>query len=78
MGRSRGNFYVDFPNHSDLFANTQLSRRFGSVTLNALASGSRTSYLNPFPEGDAEAVAPVRTTGGDLRTQIYAQTDPRA
>lgn len=59
--------YVDFPNHRDLFGNANLSRRFRGFTLNANASASRTLFDNGA--GDS-------TTAGDLRGQVYAETNP--
>lgn len=68
-GKIDGNLYMDTPNHSDLFGTMNLSRRFGSVTLNANGSGS---YA---PSRD---IGGVRTrSGGDVRTQLYGATDPR-
>lgn len=68
-GKIDGNLYMDTPNHSDLFGTMNLSRRFGSVTLNANGSGS---YA---PSRD---IAGFRTrSGGDVRTQLYGATDPR-
>ena len=69
-GKIDGNLYMDTPNHSDLFGTMNLSRRFGSVTLNANGSGS----YSPSRDG----INGVRTrSGGDVRTQLYGATDPR-
>lgn len=67
---ARGNLYVDFPNHRDLFASTNLSRAFKGFSLNASASGSRIQVL--------DVAGGTRTAGGDIRAQVYAETDPRA
>ena len=65
---TRGQFYVDFPNHSDLFGNAQLSRSFSGFSVTMNASGSRSSV---------EDAAAGRRSLGDLRAQIYAETDAR-
>ncbi len=65
--RSEGRLYVDFPNHSDLFVNTSLSRSFRGFSLNATAGGSR--------GGVQDALTGSR---GDWRGQVYAETDPHA
>ena len=69
-GKVDGNLYMDALNHRDLFATMNLSRRFGAVTLNANGSGS----YNP---ARSDEIGNRINTGGDLRTQLYAATDPR-
>ncbi|MBC8139865.1 MAG: hypothetical protein H7Y38_00330, partial [Armatimonadetes bacterium] len=69
-GKIDGNLYMDAPNHRDLFGTMNLSRRFGSVTLNANGSGS----YNP---SRTDSAGNRFNTGGDLRTQFYGATDPR-
>lgn len=69
-GATRANLFVDFPNHRDLFANTQLSRQFRGFTLNGMASGSRSTTVDP--------VSGERASGGDLRGQLFAETNPHA
>ncbi len=69
-GNVDGNLYMDTPNHSDLFGTMNLSRRFGSVTLNANGSGSYAPSRND-PSGNRTR------SGGDMRTQLYGATDPR-
>jgi hypothetical protein len=68
--RSQGRLYVDFPNHSDLFVNTLLSRSFRGFSVNATAAGSRAAVQ--------DVVGGDRSAGGDWRGQVYAETDPRA
>lgn len=63
-GRTHGQFYADFPNHSDLFGNTTLTRAFRGFSATATATGSRTAAIG----GGA---------GGDWRGQVYAETDAR-
>ncbi|MBC8134502.1 MAG: hypothetical protein H8F28_01275 [Fibrella sp.] len=69
-GKVDGNLYMDTPNHSDLFGTMNLSRRFGSVTLNANGSGSYAPSRNDF-NGSRTG------SGGDVSTQLYGATDPR-
>ncbi|MBC7808274.1 MAG: hypothetical protein H7145_19245 [Akkermansiaceae bacterium] len=69
-GKIDGNLYMDTPNHSDLFGTMNLSRRFGSVTLNANGSGSYAPSRNDINGNRTRA-------GGDVRTQLYGATDPR-
>ncbi len=69
-GNIDGNLYMDTPNHSDLFSTMNLSRRFGSVTVNANGSGSYSPGRND--------INGIRTSsGGDIRAQLYGATDPR-
>jgi hypothetical protein len=68
-GKIDGNLYMDTPNHSDLFGTMNLSRRFGSVTVNANGSGSYS------PSRDVNGVQ--TRSGGDMRAQLYGATDPR-
>ncbi len=66
-----GSLYIDFPNHRDLFANTQLSRSFKTFTLNATVSGTRTQgYRDPITNVQGKP-------GGDIRGQLYGETFDR-
>jgi hypothetical protein len=74
-GATRGNFYVDFPAHRDLFGTAQLSRHVDALrgmTLNLAASGSRSAGYRD------ELTDTVSGRGGDLRGQLYADTDPHS
>ncbi len=69
---TQANFFVDFPNHQDLFGTSQISRAFSGFTVNAVASGS-------VAKGSFDPLSGLRYgSGSDLRTQVYAETNPRA
>ena len=68
---AEGNFYVDTPNHRDLFGTTSLTRRFKGYSLNLSGSGTfSATRSDPF---SGQRIG----SGGDLRGQFYAATDPR-
>lgn len=63
-----GNIFIDFPNHSSLFFNTQAARTFKSFTLNSVVSGSRSpGYHDPVSGQSTSAT-------GYINPQLYAET----
>lgn len=67
---TRANVFMDFPNHRDLFGTTQVARQFRGFTVSAMGSGSR-SVIQDLVTGE-------RSSGGYMRGQLYAETDPHA